>query len=93
MTDADTTAEHPTVIDQTPATDPAPAPPEKSIAEQADELGSIFHELGDLAPRVGRVFDKLGKALVSAEKYTGPMSRPMSDTPARYPTARKPQEP
>lgn len=59
-----------------------------TFSEQGERAASFLDDVADLFRRGGRVLDKAQKALSSAEKYTGPLTRPFSDAPAR----RKPQD-
>lgn len=62
--------------------EPKPLPatvetPEPTIEERTESFAGALDDFADLVRKGGRIAQKLGKALASAEKVTGPMSRPL----------------
>lgn len=70
---------------------PVQEQPEPSFTERGERAASFIEEVADLFRRGGRVLDKASTALHSAEKYTGPLTRPMGN-PESAPARRKPQD-
>jgi hypothetical protein len=57
--------------------------PKKSPSQVGEEIGGLLDGAADLFRRGGRVVEKLGKLIDSAEKIVGPLNRPLDAGPDR----------